>query len=219
MTYYLAIIVLKNDVKEKIHALHSAYTTGMNWEYDDATDSWAGLYAWTTNKKLIKKFKKQRSKEYFKYQIIETDKDPSFEYSLKLKNHTYETCSDRSNESIVSTVFEYDFATDMNAVIELFTGGFYLPDPKLINKKLLSIMELISYSYQFYSYSDSLPFQDETSVYAQDLAERYDLFWNDYSYRDIYNNTYITEFNLTGRSVKLNEFNAFIDLFGDLFDI
>ena len=79
MKYYLAFIMLSDKDKSDIKGFSSIQNPFI-WEYDRESSTWFALYAWTTEKKIMKKFKKERSEKYFRYKTIEDDLNEKEQY-------------------------------------------------------------------------------------------------------------------------------------------
>lgn len=224
MTYRVAFIILPDELKSKIQGLQymgSPY----NWEYDAETDTWFALYGWTSNKQIMKDFKKQRNSKLFKYKKIKTKdgvdlREYKLEPNLEIERHEYISSNKKDKEKIVSTGYEHETSCDEQIVTEIFMNSYQMVDPLILNRDLQKILESIGYSYMFFSYSDIVLSEDSgrEGQYSQDLADRFDLFWNNYSYKDMDTGQYVTENSLVGNSIFINEFNAFLYLFGILFE-
>lgn len=224
MTYKVAFIILPDELKKKIQGFQyigSPY----NWEYDKETDTWFALYGWTKDKQIMKKFKNQRNSKLFKFSKIKVPdgedlRKYKLEPNLEILKHDYIFNNKKQTESIISTVYEHEMSSDEQIVTEIFMEEYKLVDPLLLSTKLQKQLETIGYSYMFFSYADIALSEDSgrDGQYSQDLADRFDVFWNNYSYKDIDTGRYVTENNLVGNSVFVNEFNAFLYLFGILFE-
>lgn len=229
MKYYLAFINIPDSLRSKIKGF-AGMSNPFNWEYDKELDQWIALYAWTTNKKLMEIFKKQRNPELFIYRKVKRfEDDEEFvhdAFNLKLKEHEFPSGRKGKSELIVTTSFENATCSDEGLVVEVLLKDPYIPDPLIFKNRVFALLDKFGYSYMFYNYSCSaLPFDNDDSDncivtksdYCQSLGERQDVFWNNYSYQDYENKRYLNEISTYGNVVSLNEFNVFIQLFGLLF--
>lgn len=227
MKYYVAFLKVDQKTRSNIKGLQGM-NCPLDWESDDDSNLWFTLYAWTNEKKLMKKFKRQRNKSLFVYK---TFNDPAIDHehpydfdkineSCKLREYTYLSDTRGEETLIVSTGFENTSSCDEGLLFEIFGNVESLPDPLLLSNEVLYLFERFAYSYIFYNYSvNSLPFDEEGHPNDQDvdLSCRQDVFWNNYSYMDRETWTYFNEKNMKCNAFKINEFDSFISLFGELF--
>ncbi len=224
LVYYLIFISVSQEFREKHKVLGNGFMN-LQWTYSSEKDEYNALYAYTTSKKILKEFKKTRDMSLFRvyklgFNVLEQDKNSvNINESMKLDYFLYKSGPKGEETSIISNENEHEICETLPHLIEMNITNPYLPDPQLINIDLLKVLEMISYSFHFYSYVIDEPQKFDCNIdynaYNESLAERYDVFWN--NYRFAYNGKYMNEYNQEGRSVTVNELMAFINTFGMLF--
>jgi len=225
LVYYLIFISVSQEFRDKHKVLSNGFIN-LQWTYSSEKDEYNALYAYTTDKKILKEFKRTRDMSLFTiyklgFNVLEQDKNAvNINESMKLDYFLYKSGPKGEETAILSNENEHEICETLPHLIEMNIKNPYLPDPQLINIDLLKVLEMISYSFHFYSYVIEAPSNLENNLdnfnpQAELLAERYDVFWN--NYRFAYNGKYMNEYNQEGRSVTVNELMAFINTFGMLF--
>ena len=213
MTYYVIFLKMPDSIKCRTKGF--THSLPMKLKYDKETNLWFGLYAWTTDKKLYKKFKTQRSNKYFVYKKIKNGKGDQFDEYGELCLQEFGLCDKNKRFELVTTEYEFNLSTDDFVAFECFLKNANLPDPIIFSNKLLSLLDKIGYSFSFYS-TANIDMDENVSEYMDQLSSRSEMFWYNKSFScEGYIGT--NDKNLPMNNVSVNEFNVFIALFGSLF--
>lgn len=225
MKYYLIFLKIPDNLKKKIKGLRSSIYGVSDYKYNKEGDYWFGLYAWTNNKTLYKKFKKEREPELFVYKTKESktkfEEDNLLPSEFKLDEFVFFENTE-SSVKIVTTKYEYEISIEEYIHYESGIGAMDLMDPIIFTKDFSSLLDSMGYSYHYYSRSVSfLPFDSDDESYKKgpylkDLESRYDTFIYNLGYKPK-ENMYINDNGKYGNIPQVNQFETFIELYGKLF--
>lgn len=223
MTYYLIFLKIPDNLKKKIKGLQANIIGNSDYKYNKEGDYWFGLYAWTDNKKLYKKFKEERDPELFVYKKKETKTRFEEENLLPSEGKLDEFVFVENSESsakIVTTKYEYEISIEEYIHYESGIGAMDLTDPIIFKRDFSRLLDSIGYSYYYYNHAvDLLPFEEENGrhgSYTKDLESRYDAFIYNLGYKTA-ENRYINDNSDYGNIPQVNQFNTFLELYGGLF--
>ena len=168
------------------------------------------LYAITSDKKIFKKFKKERNMDLFKITIHDMDKD-EFEYfinthrSMILGDYIYLyfpyiTDTYRKTESmevsVVSTEQEHqqiEYVIDSISIDAISYGSLRLSNPMVFKKEYRHALAMLEYD----------------SIFKLSMVNNYGLPFDFQNYDD--------DEYLSPPCIQLDEFRVFIELFGYMF--
>ena len=224
MKYYLIFLKIPDNKKKKIKGLQANIFGSHDYKYNKDGDYWFGLYAWTTSKKFYKKFKEERDPNLFLYQ--KKDYKTKFEEEnilpseYRLDEFVFVENSE-SSVKIVTTKCEYEISIEEYIHYESGISSMDLTDPVIFTKNFAKLLDSVGYSYYYYNQSaDLLPFEDDSNAnkgfYLEDLNSRYDAFVYNlgYKYKE---HSYINDNGDIGLQPQVNQFNTFVELYGNLF--
>ena len=169
---YTAFIYITEKEKEMIPAFQCLYSS-VKWEYNDATQMWQALYAWTTSKKWMKKFKKMHDIKHFKYviqednpEIMETLKT-KFECCELIKAQLRTLCIENNSltkeVTLIITQDEDDIIREKSYYLEEIYNNETVdnsspqPDPYIFTREVQSLLMTIGFTEYFFGYNLSIP--------------------------------------------------------------
>jgi len=214
---YKVFLKLSPDDKNKFEEKLNLSALGIQLNYDSDHDLYIGLYGWSDDKNLMKKFKSQRRKKYFIYTEDENSYTEDYVKKFYINKLKSIKISDSNNESdnnveIVVPLLEDDAITDDDMLMthsdDVFSVISKLPDPMLFKNSILGSLDIMSYSLVFFQYSFDNDFLYENDEDNNMNIERVDAF------------SYNSSFGINERGQRLcgytiNQLYAFVMLFGE----
>lgn len=141
------------DTKFYYSILRNLLPTQHPFELINDTDKCTGLYAWTTEKSLLKQFSKERDMNKFKVLKANIDKDdfPRFNLDmidLKLEDREYVIPLTKSHETVhyVTTKNEYVQVTDYGRENLYYFKPFMDVDYMIFNEEIIDALDIINYT-------------------------------------------------------------------------